>query len=147
MLLLGGLVVGAFDITYACTFWYVKRGVSPVRVLQSVAAGVLGRDSFTGGTGSAALGLVLHFFIACNVVAFYYLVSGKIAALVRQPFVFGPLYGLGVYFFMTYVVVALSRSPQPKSWDWTWFLCSLAVHALLIGLPAALFARRARGIS
>ncbi len=25
--LLGGLVAGTFDITYACTFWWLKRGV------------------------------------------------------------------------------------------------------------------------
>jgi hypothetical protein len=64
--LLGGLVAGTFDITYACTFWYLKRGVLPKRVLQSVASGLLGDASFTGGGRTAALGLVLHFFIATS---------------------------------------------------------------------------------
>jgi len=61
---LGGLVAGTFDITYACTFWFLKRGVAPTRVLQSVASGLLDGASFTGGARTALLGLVLHYFIA-----------------------------------------------------------------------------------
>jgi len=30
-----------------------------------LAAGLLGKDVFAGGAGTAALGLFLHFFIAC----------------------------------------------------------------------------------
>jgi hypothetical protein len=144
-LLTGGLVVGCFDIVYAMTFWYLYRDVPPTRVLQSVASGVLGRDAFTGGNAAAALGLALHFFIAVNVVAAYYLVSGRLAILLRRPVVFGALYGVAVYFVMQHVVVPLSASPPPKNaWLPIWVVCSLLVHAFLIGVPAALFARRAR---
>lgn len=48
-ILLGGLIAGTLDISYACIFSYVRRGTSPVRILQSVASGALGEKAFTGG--------------------------------------------------------------------------------------------------
>jgi len=43
---------------------------------------------------------------------------------------------------MNYVVVPLSAA-GPGSKDPIWVTLSIAVHALLIGVPIALFARRA----
>lgn len=140
--LLGGLVAGTFDITYACTFWYLKRGVLPTRVFQSVASGLLGDASFTGGGRTAALGLVLHYFIATCMGITYYLFARKWPDLWQKPWVYGPLYGVLLYGIMNYIVVPLSAA-NPGSRNLTWVLLSIAVHAFLIGTPCALFARRA----
>jgi hypothetical protein len=140
--LLGGLVAGTFDITYACTFWYLKRGVLPTRVFQSVASGLLGDRSFTGGWRTAALGLVLHYFIATSMAVTYYLFARKWSELWGKPWVYGPLYGVLLYGIMNYIVVPLSAA-NPGSRNLTWVLLSIAVHAFLIGTPCALFARRA----
>jgi hypothetical protein len=43
---------------------------------------------------------------------------------------------------MNYVVVPLSAA-GPGSKDPTWIALSILVHALLVGVPIALFARRA----
>jgi uncharacterized membrane protein YagU involved in acid resistance len=139
---LGGLVAGTFDITYACTYWYVKRGVMPARVLRSVASGLLGDASFTGGWRTAALGLALHFFIATSMAATYYLFARKWSELWEKPWTYGPLYGVLLYFIMNYIVVPLSAA-NPGSRNLAWVLLSVAVHAFLIGTPCALFARRA----
>ena len=140
--LLGGLVAGTFDITYACTFWYLKRGVMPARVFRSVASGLLGDAAFTGGWATAALGLLLHYFIATSMAVTYYLFARRWPELWEKPWVFGPLYGLLLYFIMNYIVVPLSAA-NPGSRNLTWVLLSIAVHAFLIGTPCALFARRA----
>ncbi len=140
--LLGGLVAGSFDITYACTFWYLKRGVLPSRVFQSVASGLLGDASFTGGWRTAALGLALHYFIATSMAVTYYLFARRWSDLWERPFVYGPLYGLLLYGIMNYIVVPLSAA-NPGSRNLLWVLLSIAVHALLIGTPCAVFARRA----
>ena len=140
--LLGGLAAGAFDITYACIFWYFKRGVMPARVFQSVASGLLGDTSFTGGWRTAALGLVLQFFIATCMAITYYLFARRWSQLWEKPWTYGPLYGLLLYFIMNYIVVPLSAA-NPGSRNLTWVLLSIAVHAFLIGTPCALFARRA----
>src|SRR5215467_8118529 len=102
LVITGGLLAGTFDITYACVFWGVKAGVSPERVFQSVAAGLLGRTSFSGGLKTAALGLFLHYFIATTMSVVYYLVSLRWAALHQRPWFFGPAYGLALYGVMNY---------------------------------------------
>lgn len=140
--LLGGLVAGTFDITYACTFWYLKRGVMPARVFRAVASGLLGDASFTGGGRTAALGLALHYFIATSMAVTYYLFARKWSDLWKQPWTYGPLYGVLLYGIMNYIVVPLSAA-NPGSRDLTWVLLSIGVHAFLIGTPMALFARRA----
>ena len=140
--LLGGLVAGSFDITYACTFWYLKRGVLPSRVFQSVAAGLLGDATFTGGWRSAAFGLALHYFIATSMAVTYYLFARRWPDLWEKPFVYGPMYGVLLYGIMNYIVVPLSAA-NPGSRNLLWVLLSIAVHALLIGTPCAVFARRA----
>ena len=142
LVLLGGLVAGTFDITYACTFWAIKRGVLPTRVFQSVAAGVLGDSSFTGGWRTAALGLALHYFIATTMAVTYYLFARTWSELWQRPWVYGPLYGVLLYVIMNYIVVPLSAA-NPGSRNLVWVLLSIAVHAFLIGTPIALFARRA----
>ena len=140
--LLGGLVAGSFDITYACTFWYLKRGVLPSRVFQSVASGLLGDASFTGGWRTAALGLALHYFIATSMAVTYYLFARRWSDLWEKPLVYGPMYGVLLYGIMNYIVVPLSAA-NPGSRNLLWVLLSIAVHAFLIGTPCALFARRA----
>jgi hypothetical protein len=140
-LLLGGLVIGTLDIAYAILFWTL-RGAHAMRIFQSIAAGLLGKASFDGGLGTAILGALLHYFIATSIVVVYWLASRRLPVLIRHPHALGALYGLGVYAFMNYVVIPLSRANRPK-FLLSWVVCSIAVHALLIGVPAALFARRA----
>jgi hypothetical protein len=60
-----------------------------------------------------------------------------------RPIVCGALYGVGVYGVMNYVVIPLSKA-KPGKFLLSWVVCSIVVHALLISVPAALFARAAR---
>jgi hypothetical protein len=143
-ILLGGLVAGAFDITYATVFSYLRKGISPIRVLQSVASGWLGPASFEGGVPTAALGLASHFFIALVAAAVYVLASRYLPILVRQPFLCGVVYGIGIYVVMNYVVIPLSRvPPRPAPPAFIVWATGLLVHMFLIGVPIALAARRA----
>ena len=141
--LAGGLVAGALDITYACVFWAIKAGVPAERIFQSVAAGLLGKDSFSGGWPTAILGLALHFFIATTMSVTYFLVARRAPVLGRRPIPFGAAYGLLLYLIMNYVVVPLSAAPRGGAKDPLWVALSIVVHAVLIGIPIALFTRRA----
>ena len=143
----GGLIAGALDIAYAAIFWMVRAGVSPMRIFQSVAAGLLGEASFRGGAATAALGLALHFFIATTMSAAYYLAARRRPVLVERPVRFGMLYGLFLYVVMNFVVTPLSAAGS-GSRDALWVGLTIAVHALLVGVPIALAARLAlRGTS
>jgi uncharacterized membrane protein YagU involved in acid resistance len=116
--------------------------VLPARVFRSVASGLLGDASFTGGWSTATLGLALHYFIATSMAVTYYLFARKWPDLWEKPWTYGPLYGVLLYGIMNYIVVPLSAA-NPGSRDLTWVLLSIAVHAFLIGTPMALFAQRA----
>jgi uncharacterized membrane protein YagU involved in acid resistance len=140
--LAGGLIAGALDILYACVFWGAKADLPPSRIFQSVAAGLLGEASFEGGSATAALGLFLHFFIACTMAVTYYLVARRWPVLVRRPVPMGIAYGLLLYVIMNYVVVPLSAAGS-GSRDPLWIGLTIAVHAFFIGLPIAWFATRA----
>jgi hypothetical protein len=142
LVLAGGLVAGTLDILYACGFWWLKSGVPAGRILQSVAAGLLGEASFAGGAATAALGLVLHYFIATSMSVVYYLVSRTWPALRQRPWLYGAAYGMLLYVVMNYVVVPLSAA-RPSPTIPLWVVCSIGVHILLIGTPIALFTRRA----
>jgi hypothetical protein len=142
-LLYGTLAVGVLDLLDALVFFGL-RGAQPVRVLQAIASGLLGRAAFGGGAAAALLGVILHFFIAFCVVAVYLAASRRIPALARHAFVFGPLYGLAVYAVMNGVVLPLSATtpvsgPRPLPV----LVNGLLIHALGVGLPAALAARAA----
>ena len=134
-------LAGALDITYAWLFWALKQGVPARRIFQSVAAGLLGARAFSGGTATAVLGLALHFCIAITMAFTYYLVSLRWPVLRRRVVVCGAAYGVLLYGIMNYVVIPLSAA-RPGSKDPLWITLSVAVHALLIGVPIAVAAGR-----
>jgi hypothetical protein len=143
-LLFGTLTVGVLDLLDAIVF-FSFRGVAPIRIPQSIAAGLLGRTAaFQGGMQTATIGVLLHFFIAFCVVYFFYRASQWVSFLVRHPWRCGALYGVMVYAFMNLVVIPLSASggggipPLPIA------LNGILIHIFGVGLPAALFARAAR---
>jgi hypothetical protein len=137
----GGLLAGLGDITFAFVVSGL-RGVGPVRVLQSVAGGLLGRAAAEGGLATAALGAGLHFFIAFVWAAVYWFASRKLRVLVRHPVVCGLLYGAAVYCFMYFVVLPLSAIYFPLNRTVSSILLNSAGHMLLVGLPIALAASK-----
>ena len=137
----GGLLAGLGDIAFAFVVSGL-RGVGPVRVLQSVAGGLLGRAAAEGGLATAALGAVLHLLIAFIWATVYWLASRKLRVLVRHPVVCGLLYGAVVYFFMYFVVLPLSAIYFPLNRTPSSILLNSAGHMLLVGLPIALAASK-----
>jgi len=139
----GTLVVGGLDILDAMLFWGLWNDVPPIRIFQSIAAGLLGREAArNGGLPAALLGAALHVFIAFSVVSVYYLASRRLALLRERPVACGLLYGVLVYLIMTFLVVPLSAAFNPPL-TLPSAVNGVLGHALLIGLPSALFARNA----
>jgi len=136
----GGLVAGVLDSVDAVVAFGLK-GMNPIQVLQFIASGLLGPDSFKGGIATAALGAVLHFFIAFVAAGVYYAASLKLPALHRQATTWGLTFGVVVYFFMNYLVLPLSAVPKGP-FSLPLFLNGVIGHAIFVGLPIAWFARR-----
>jgi hypothetical protein len=137
-ILLAGIAGATGDIVFA----FVYYPVSPERVLQSVAAGLLGRDvAFGGGIGTAAIGAACHYLISIGAAAVFVLASRAWPMLVRQPWLWGPIFGIGMYVVMNAVVVPLSAAGRPLDWAFLTQWKPLLAHMFLFGLPAALVAR------
>ena len=143
VVLAGGLVAGTFDIVYACVFWAVKADVPVRRIFQSVAAGLLGKASFEGGAATAALGLGLHYFIACSMAVAYYLVARRVPPSPRAPGavrcrIWTPALRDHELHRIARLVAGGGGAKDPL-----WVGLSIVVHMLLIGVPIALFVRAA----
>src|SRR4030095_9717030 len=97
------------DICASFCYAWLRAGVGPIRVLHSVASGLLGAAAFQGGGKTAVLGLALHFLIATTAAAVFYFASRRLLFLIERPVPFGLLYGAIVYAFMNFVVLPLSN--------------------------------------
>jgi hypothetical protein len=137
-ILLATAVAGTLDITDACVYWAVTKGVAPERIFQSVASGLLGKAAFKGGAQTAALGLTLHFAIMAVMVTVYALASLRLPILTRKPVLMGVGYGLATYAVMNYVVLPLSQAGHGGAFKLPVFINGVLAHVLFVGLPIAL---------
>lgn len=142
-ILTAGLIAAVLDISNPIIVWGLK-GVPAERILQSVASGLLGKASYSGGAASATLGMVAHTTIMLGAATFYYLASRRLPIMNRWPWIAGPAFGLGFYVFMNYLVVPLSRAGMPAPSGWFPVLNQLFCHLVLVGLTFSLIIRRVR---
>lgn len=140
--MLGGLAVGSADILFAMA-WWAQSGTPPIRILQSIAAWVIGRDTaFAGGMATALAGGLLYFALMSAIVAGYHVAARDRLVLRTRPLTFGALYGAAWFVLLHVVVVPLFSAAPPRRFLLDWNLACLLAHMLLIGIPAALMARR-----
>lgn len=141
-----GFVAGLGDIAYACIHYKIASDLEPEKVLQAVAAGVVGQNAAgQGGWGTAALGLAAHFAIALIMAAVFIVVAQLLPLLKRFWQITGPLYGLGLMFLMNMVIVPMSAAGGPGDLPKGEFLYgAIFAHTILVGLVIAWFASRVR---
>jgi hypothetical protein len=142
-LVISALTAGVLDILYAFVFAFFRNGTAPTTILQAVASGAFGREAYTGGTTTAAIGLGLHFLIAFIITAVFFAAASRIPALTRRPVIAGAIYGIGVYLVMNFAVIPLSKiGPRPLPATFV-IVMGVLVHMFLVGVPIASGARRA----
>jgi hypothetical protein len=134
------LLVGTLDIFDAFIFYGLRR-VTPTRILQGIASGVLGRAAFGMGQRSALLGLFFHFFIAFSATTVFLLASHKLP-VARHPFLYGTLFGVALYLVMNYIVLPLSQIGLRPTPPLIPLINGVAALVVCIGIPLALIARR-----
>lgn len=139
--LFAGLIGGALDILAAFIIYGAVYGAKPVRILQSITAGLQGPAAYQGGTASAAFGLALHFFIAFVAGLVLAVAMMRIDLLRRSTLATGAAFGVAMYFFMQMIVLPLSLAAS-SSPDMKGLAIGIAIHIFLFGLPMAFAARR-----
>ena len=141
-ILVGGGIAGALDIAYAIAY-AVFRGSTAEHLLQVVASGLLGTAAYDGGSATAALGLACHMAMSLLFAAFFYAVARRWRGLAFHPWVSGPVYGLGVFGVMNFIVLPLSAFPHEVRFSLVGTGTNLLSHLFFFGLPIALATRRA----
>jgi hypothetical protein len=145
-ILYAAVLVGVLDITAACIQVYVASGMMPIRLLQGVAGGLLGRGSYNGGFATAAIGLLMHFTMAITVATIFYALSRRfpLPQKLLGVVAVGLLYGAAVFAvnnFGTSPLLSWVRSlylhtpvlfKPPMGWT------QLVIHLFCVGLPIAL---------
>lgn len=137
-----GLLAGASDLIFAFVF-YSFQGATPARILRGIAAGLLGHEALTMGSWTLALGAALHFFTAVCAAFVFYALSRRFRFLTRRWVLSGAAFGVGVFLFMHFVVIPLSRLHfrLPTLYNTLGELCS---HIFLFGIVIAFGVARAR---
>jgi uncharacterized membrane protein YagU involved in acid resistance len=164
-ILIAGLVAGALDITNAfVVYGPLSYQLSPVEVLQSVAAGWLGSDAANaGGLNTALLGLASHFMIAACMAAVLVFLAARWPTFREHAVAWGLIYGFVLYLAMTYVVAPLSAAHESQHFvastqdlldrlrvslssirpkDRLQLLGTLFTHMVFVGLPIAIINKR-----
>jgi uncharacterized membrane protein YagU involved in acid resistance len=144
-ILLAGFVAGCCDIAAALLVYCTMLPLTPIRLLQGIAAGILGRqEAYAGGAKTAALGLLCHFVIALGAATVYFALTCILPFLNRIPLALSAaIWGTIVYFFMQYAVLPLSRIGMPR-FNLKFTIVGLVIHFFCIGLPIAAIIRRLR---
>jgi hypothetical protein len=136
---LGGILAATVDIAAACLI----NGRSVPFILHTIAGGLLGRRSFSGGAPTAVLGFILQEGMGIIIAAIYVLASQRLTTLTRRWFPWGVLYGAGIFVAMNYVVLPLSAWRVIPSFS-AWKLAANLAAMFLFGVIVAFVASRRR---
>jgi hypothetical protein len=137
----GTLAVGLLDAADGVIFFGLHDRMNPVQVLQYIASGAFGAAAFSGGLPAALAGLVIHFCLAFVFTAAFVTAYVQLPFVRRMAIAVGLVYGAAVWLFMNLIVLPHSGVPQSPVTGAA-VANGLISHALFVGLPAALAARR-----
>jgi uncharacterized membrane protein YagU involved in acid resistance len=140
-ILLAGFVAGLLDITAAIISVYLNRHTGPTRMFQFIASGVLGKDAFDGGMGTAALGLLFHFIIAYIFTIIFFFLYPRLNLYSKNMVLAGLIYGILVWMIMNLAVLPLSNASRGP-FKTKGVITGTLILMFCIGLPISIFAHR-----
>lgn len=138
--LVGGFAAATADLALAAVYWS-QHGSTAQRVLQSIAAWVMGPTAYRSGWESAVFGVLLYVGTLCAVMALYQFLSQYYRVLVRRPVVCGALYGTLMYGLIFHLFVPHFSAAVTRTLPWQWEALCVAAYIGLVGIPCALLAR------
>jgi hypothetical protein len=139
-ILTAGLTCGTLD-GLSATAVTAFFGGTAIRLFQGIASGLLGRNAFKGGIGTALLGVALHFLVATGAAAVYYVASRSLPVLIDHELICGVLFGAAVHLFMTFVVIPLSAIGS-RPFVLRSFVAFLIVSMVVVGPSISITIRR-----
>jgi hypothetical protein len=116
--------------------------VEPIKVLQSIASGMLGKKAYAGGLYTAILGVVLHCSFSVALALLYILLTTL--SPTRQTFTWikAFIFGTLAFMVMTFGIMPSSAIGGRPPISVPFVAFSLAVHIMSFALPISLIADR-----
>lgn len=137
-----GVLLASLDLVFAALFWWLRSGVDPIRIPQTVASWVVGRDvALSGGFATALLGMALYSHLTTAVVAVYHGLAAHAPRLRERPLTMGALYGVATYVLLFHGAVPAWSAAPPRPQPMAWTLACLVAYPALVGIPTALLVR------
>lgn len=133
--------VGILDGLAAIINSFLRSGVKPEQVFRFIASALLGKTAYSGGAGTALLGLGLHFLVALIWSALFFAAYPRMRWLQGNKWLTGFGYGIFIWLVMTFIVLraaGLLRLPLDPGGAVTGIL----IHMFLVGLPIVMMTRR-----
>ena len=131
------LLVATLDISAALIDSHLRYGITPLELFQYIASGILGKAAFSGGTWTALVGLLLHYFIASSWTVLFFKLYPKLKIPPAYKIISGILFGILIWCFMNLIVVPLSRAHRPL-FNWNHIIIGALYIIFLIALPISL---------
>ena len=132
-----GIIAGTLDILLAI-LWYavIQEKTTSLKILQSIASGIFGKEAFSGGFAMGLYGLIIHYFIAIFFAFAYHHLARVLPNLKKHPYSAGIAYGIVVWCVMNLLVLPAAfgsiATMTIKS-----VLTGLLIIILAVGLPVS----------
>jgi hypothetical protein len=133
------LLVGILDLAAATLKFYIENGSNPLPVFKFIASGLFGKEGLSGGLLMITWGIVFHFMISFVFTLFLFLIYPRVIKRLKNKFLTGILYGIGIWVVMNQVVLPVSNAPGIP-FDFIQIIISMLILIGTIGIPVALIA-------
>lgn len=135
------LITGALDICLAFLYSYIKRGTSPVTVLQYIAKVLLGKEPGMNPLVLGITGLLIHFLIALAWTILFFILYSRLNFMQLNKILTGIVYGLFVWAMMNILILPLWNN-KPFVFNAESAIINAVILILAIGLPLSFIAHR-----
>ena len=133
-----GFIAGTLDILAAfLVYSAIMNVVTPLQILNGIAAGVFGKTVIGSKTVMALIGLLFHYCIAFCFTTAYFLAYPHVKFFHGNAIINGLVYGVFVWLVMNLIVLPLSNAYHAP-FSWITALRGCLILTLCIGLPIAL---------
>jgi hypothetical protein len=138
-LIRAGMLTGIIDGLFSSVLSVVFYGSTVTRLFQGVAATLIGRPAFDGGTPTALVGVLMHFGVAFGWSAVFLTIVSRsrwMRRVLASPYGVvrvAALYGPFIWLVMSLVVIPLLVHRAPAI-TFRWWV-QLLGHFPFVGLP------------
>jgi hypothetical protein len=139
--LIAGTAAAAVELIPVLGIQALMLGVSPMRVFQSIASGLLGAAAYRDGPAAVFLGIGSHWLISFVAALIFGWVATRWADIVTHWILSGLGYGVLAFAVMSAIVVPLSAVAFKPNANPVLMMLSLLIHMVFFGLPIALATR------